>query len=93
MVWRTYQVTVAQVAIVLLGYSQERTAYEIFTPATNAVWISPDPSVTSTNGHRMLLSNIHPYNSDHGNDVKMPVYAISTAGNNVVTIREDLAED
>lgn len=92
MTYTTRQVTVAQTAVPLLSYSEDRVAYEIVAPSANNVYIAPTGAVTTGNGHR-LPPNV-PFRAVKRDpwDVRMSVWAISDAGNNVVTIREDILD-
>ncbi len=93
MTWFTHQVAVAQVAISLLSNSDDRTSYQITTPATNVITIGPTAAVTTANGFTLPVTSTTLFAKNDNQDVHMAVWAISAAGTNTVTVREDISPD
>lgn len=90
--WRVTQKEVTTTAAILIDDSKERISYEI-TSVDNTIFISPDPTVTATRGHAILVASPRKFTRLDDCEVQSKVYAIGpTGGGDTVTIREDFED-
>lgn len=80
------QVQVAQAAVQLIGANNARVSLTLKNSGANAVFIGPTNAVTAAGGHNLGAGGAVSFSSYSG-----AVWAISAAGNNVVTMAEEAA--
>jgi len=90
---RSKQVTVAATVRQLLQYDPKRTAYRIYNSGAATIFIGPDQSLTILTGHGIKTLDKELFSKLQGDDVDSPVYVISAAGGEVVTVLEEFGEE
>jgi hypothetical protein len=90
---RTYQVTLATTATLIAWYAKDRSSIMIRNDSGSTVYISPDASITTTNGQTLPTGIARTWQSKEGDVVCQPFYGIVASNTAVVTIEEDLDWD